>query len=196
MIEGEYLLKAVRNKLRSDLKDVVGRRGMSSKSHNKSIQIMPDEKVPALAGEEFISVYGSQFVNLYPAQTQVAKESYSLSVGITRRVSGQFSARVGDTIYTKDTQVLNRLKPSMLKRARLIINMIDGIYPIINAANLNTDASLGECDFYTPLGLLSADAQPRYVDEDHFFTDPSNNKFHKGLFMEINFGGAELLRAK
>ena len=195
MIAGEYLLQEVRDSLRTNLEYVVGSNNISTSAHNKSIQIMPDEKVPPSAGEEFISLYGSKFVNSHPAQTMSAIESYSLSVGITRRIQAQPVDRLGDTIYTEDTEVIDRIRPSMLLRAREIIDLIDGIFTIIQTVNVRLEDD-NECILLTPLGLVSGDAQPKYVDEDHFFTNPDSSTFHKGLFMELTFGGAELLRPK
>jgi len=194
MIEGELLLQAVRDTLRSNLTNVTTSSVATSTVNKKSIQITPDEKVPPIAGEEFIGLYHSEFRNLHPAQSNSAKESYNLSVGITRRMSGQPIDRVGDTIYTQDTDVINRLKPSMLQRARDIIDLIDGVFAIITTTNGNIAS--GTCTFITPLGLISGDAQPKYVDEDHFWTDPDSSNAPKGLFMEIVFGGAELVRVK
>lgn len=190
MIEGEYLLQATRDVLRSGLTNVT----KSSTTLDKSVQITPDERVPAIAGEEFIGIYGTQFRNLYPAQSASSKESYTLSIGITRRLLAHPLDRTGDTIYTEDTSVLSTSKPSMLQRAREIINLIDGSYIIINDANSNLGK--GECPFFTPLGLVSADAQPKYVDEDHFFTSPDSSEAPKGLYLEMIFGGAELVRVK
>jgi len=190
MIEGEYLLRAVRDTLRSNLSNVT----TSSVVNTKSIQITPDERVPPMAGEEFIGLFHSEFRNLHPAQSITTKESYNLSIGITRRMSGQSLDRIGDTIYTEDITVLDRLKPSMMQRVRNIIDLIDGIFAIITTTNDNLPS--GSCPFITPLGLVSADAQPKYVDEDHFWTDPDTSSAPKGLFMEIVFGGAELIRVK
>jgi hypothetical protein len=191
MIEGEYLLRGVRDRLRKKLTNISG---TTTDATKQSIQITVDEKVPPIAGEEFIGMYGVQFRNLFKAQSDASKESYTLSVGITRRIQAQPIDRIGDTIYTEDTKVIDRAIPSMLARARTIINLVDGSYDLMNAVN-STIGTKG-CLFLTPLGLISADAQPSYVDEEHFFTEPDANKFHTGLFLEIVFGEAELIRPK
>lgn len=190
MIEGEKLLQAVRNRLRDNLTNLPG---TSSKSKLKSVSIMPNEMIPPYAGEEFIGIYGGRMVNDYPTATRSSRENYSISVGITRRIQAQPIDRLGDTIYTEDTDVYDRDRPSMLARARDIITLIDGITQVITDANEllsdDSDVSPGYC-FMTPLALISADMQPRYVDEDHFFTPEDDNEFHKGLFIELSFGGA------
>ena len=196
MIEGELLLQAVRDRLRDNLTNVIGKRSLSANAHKKSIQITPDEKVPPSAGEEFINLFGSGFRNRNPAQSNSAIEVYGVTVGITRRILAQPVDRIGDSIYTEDVAVIDRIKPSMMKRAREIINLIDGVYSVITSVNTAAADVTGACGFYTALGLESADAQPKYVDENHFFTDPDSNKFHKGLYLEIVFSGAELLRVK
>jgi len=190
MIEGEFLLQAVRDTLRSNLSNVT----KSAATLNKSVQITPDERVPPMAGEEFIGIYGSEFRNVHPPQTITSKEYYNLTVGITRRLHGEPIDRIGDTIYTEDLNVMNKLKPSMMQRVRDIIDLIDGIFSIITTTNGNLPSA--SCPFITPLGLVSADAQPKYVDEDHFWTKPDSNEVPKGLFMEVVFGGAELIRVK
>ena len=187
MLEGEKLLQAVRNRLRKNLTFS----GISTTAKKQSIQIMPDQMVPPMSGEEFIGIYGGDLKNLYPVPGNSTKESYGISVGITRRVSAQPVDRLGDTTYTQDLKVYNRTKPSMLKRARQIMTLIDGIWQVVEDANTLIDSD--GCPFITPLGLVTADIQPKYVDENHFFTDPDSNKFHKGLFMEISFAGAEIL---
>lgn len=192
MIEGEHLLRGIRNTLRTNLSTVAG---TVVKSHEKSILIMPDEKVPPMAGEEFIGVYGTQMTNSFVPRSVLSKEVYQVTVGITRRIQTQPVERIGDSIYTEDTDVINRTRPSMLKRAREIITLIDGVWTLMQTVNTAITADDG-CWFITPLALISADAQPKYVDEDHFFTKSDSSKFHKGLFIEIVFGGAEFIRPK
>ena len=194
MIEGERLLQAVRNRLRDNLSNVAG---TTTSSKKQSIQIMPNELIPPKAGEEFIGIFGVQVRNLYPVPNNSTKESYEVSIGITRRIQAQPPDRLGDTIYTEDIEVYNRVKPSMLARAREIIDLIDGEWQVIVDTNtLISDGNPTSTNcFITPLGLLTADVQPKYVDENHFFTPPDSVDFHKGLFMEIAFGGAEFIVA-
>ena len=190
MIEGEFLMQAVRDSLRTNLSNVT----KSAATVNKSIQITPDERVPPIAGSEFIGIYGSEFRNQYPPQTNTSKEYYNLTVGITRRLHAEPIDRIGDTIYTEDLDIMNKLKPSMMQRVRDIIDLVDGVFALITTTNANIPST--SCPFITPLGLMSADAQPKYVEEDHFWTKPDSNEAPKGLFMEIVFGGAELVRVK
>jgi len=190
MIEGEFLMQAVRDTLRTNLSNVT----KSAATVNESIQITPDDRVPSMAGEEFIGLYGSEFRNQYGPQTITSKEYYNLTVGLTRRILGEPMDGVGDTIYTKDLTIMNKLKPSMMQRVRDIIDLIDGVFSLITTTNANIPGN--SCPFITPLGLVSADAQPKYVDEDHFWTQPDSTNAPKGLFMEIVFGGAELVRVK
>jgi len=183
MIEGEYLLEAIKETLISSLTNIT--------YPANSIRITVDERADILAGTEFIAIYKQSMENLHQSNTITNKESYSIAIGITMRLAGTPVDRVGEKLITYDS-IVSKLKPSMFARARQVIDLIDGSTAVINLANAK---GLG-CPFIAPLGFTGDSGQITYVEEDHFFNEATQNVRPEGVFLELQFSGAFLVRVK
>ena len=183
MIEKEILLEETVSLLRSNLTH------LTLPSH--SCRLMIDERCPPNAGEEFIGVYGGESSNLNPPAHPTRQLEHGLTIGVTRRLAGLANEHAGENILTEN-QIL-RIKPSLLKRAREIINVMldaDG-WTLMAAVNARVEA-YGGC-FLVPLGLVSADDVPQQKDATHWDQiedEEVGGRSYVGLLLELHFGGA------
>jgi hypothetical protein len=176
----EILMESVRDYLQNNLSNV--------RIPQKSIRVMTSQRATPECGEEFIGVYGTDVTNQSGPNSLSKLLEHTLNIGITRRVSGLPNEQTGENILTEDQ--VAKYAPSMLERARQIINLLDNNFGLF--ATINTTAcSLDGGGFIQPLGFVSMDSAPEQVGEEHFDVQRDfTNARYVGLFLEIRFGGA------
>ena len=177
----EHILEATRDILRTDLKNV--------KVANRSIRILNDERVPAYSGEEFIGLYNAEHRNEYSPKAIVTCDVYTLTIGITRRLIGIPTDTSAETIYAEDERLISRTKSNMLKRAREIVDIIDGNWSIVNTVRINALIDDINVCILSPLGLESMGALEE-VEAAHFHADEDSDR-PEGLLLELQFVGME-----
>jgi hypothetical protein len=186
MIEKEILMEEVVVLLKARLNNLY--------LPNLSCRLMVDERCPPNAGEEFVGVYGGTTNNLNPPAHPTKQIEHSLRIGITRRLIGIANEHAGENILTENE--IARVKPSIMARAREIINVMhlaDG-WTLLAAANTRIE-EYGGC-FLVPLGFVRADEEPSQKGPDHWDTEDheEGGRGYVGLHYELEFGGALSLR--
>lgn len=180
MLLMEPLLETVRSILRTDLDGVT--------DPTNSIRITQTEKVPQYAGEEFINIFAPKVEIASDEFSGYREESYSFSVGITRRLIGIPTDHAAEAIYIEDLVV--RTKSSMAMRAYEIIDLIDGSWGI--PATIRQMDSLSSYDFCIMSVLAAVEVTDlEEVFGEHFRNEQDDNDNPSGLFLEIKFSGLQ-----
>lgn len=188
MIEKEILMEEAVSLLRTQLDNLT--------LPNVSCRLMVNERCPPNAGEEFIGVYGGIANNLNLPAHPTKLFEHSLKIGITRRLTGIANEHAGENILTENQ--IARLKPSILARAREIIDVMqlaDG-WTLLAAANTRIEA-YGGC-FLVPLGIVRADDEPTPKGPEHWDIEnheEAGGRSYVGLHYELEFGGAQSYRS-
>lgn len=189
MIEKEILLEQTVIYLRSGLENLT--------QPNHSCRLMVDERCPPNAGEEFIGVYGGNANNINPPTHITKAIEHGLTIGITRRCIGIANEHAGENILTESQ--IQRTKPSLLLRARQIIDLMlagDG-WTLMGVVNPLVE-DFGGC-FLAPLGLLSIDPTPQQKGPEHWDQAEEEEDLrisrYMGLLLELQFGGAMSYRS-
>lgn len=185
MIEGEYLLEAVQTTLRNGLTQVT--------KIEESVKITANEKADNASGREFMGIFSAGYSNVYPPEHIAAKFVFSINVGLTMRLAAKPLDRIGNKTIVHD-DLVEELKPSMMKRAGQINSLIDGSQTLIAIANSKLQS--GECPFLAPLGFESDSGEIIYVEEEHFFNTENKNVRPEGVYLELLFSGAYIIRPK
>lgn len=161
---------------------------------DRSVRVMVDERVPPDAPEEFIGVAGNDVSTIDPPHNTTKHHNYAFTVGITRRVLTLPNEQAGEYILTyNDQKVLNRNKPSMYARASEIVDLLEDNNGWTLLNEINTVVGPVGC-FIIPFGFTSLNASPETVGEDHFDTDSQLGARYAGLYMGLQFGGAEYFK--
>ena len=192
MVITEEVKEAARKQLRTYLTKVQRPSG--------SIRIMPDERVPPGAGEEFFGIYGAS-QSLLTAPHDVTK-SYSVGfqIALTRRVLAIPNEQAGEAALTYNEAKIGRSKPSVIARMNEItevLNRNDG-WTLISAINSVILPKTGGC-FIEPFALVSFSAEPEQVREEHFDVQPENTGLardvrYAGLLVRLEFAGGKYTR--
>jgi hypothetical protein len=178
MLLNEPLLEVTRDFLVKNLKQVT--------QATRSIRITNEDSVPPYSGEEFINVFGSVCENSTDPVFPYREEIYSLSIGITRRLSSVPLDHSAEAIYTTNENLARAVKRSMSLRAYDIINLIDGEYGI--PALVTQLPSLDNYYFCatTPLNYLGS-STVQEVGPEHFYGLGEDDN-PQALFLELQFG--------
>lgn len=189
MIEKEILLEETVTYLRANLEN------LTQPTH--SCRLMVDERCPPNAGEEFIGVYGGSVTNINPPAHITKAIEHGITIGITRQCLGIANEHSGENILTENQ--IERTKPSLLLRARQIIDLMlagDG-WTLMGAVNTRVEA-YGGC-FLVPLGLVSTDDVPQQKGPEHWDRQEEEEDVrvsrYMGLLLELQFGGAMSFRS-
>jgi hypothetical protein len=178
MLLTEPLLEVVRDHLQENLINV--------KLPNRSIRITNEDSVPPYSGEEFINLYGAVCENSTKPVFPYREEIYSLSIGITRRLSAVPIDHAAEAIYTSNEKLISTAKRSMSLRAYDIVALIDGNYGIANLVTNLDDLSTYYFCATSPLNYLGSSSLQE-VGAEHFYgLDDNDNP--QALFLELQFG--------
>jgi hypothetical protein len=163
------LLQAVRNTIRSEM-DI----------ENGMCRIMPGPKPPPSCGQQFHSVFGSEWTAGDFDLNLGIDESFGISIATTFRAGFAPYDDHGEELYIKTLQ-------SIESRTRTLITLIDKSIEIMVQANNLIEA--GDYKIIEPLRFQSVDPTPTYVDASWFGAATTDDPF-SGLVQQVNFTGA------